>query len=69
MLRQDSAQRVAATARRERKDDFGQRTGLAERIARFHRQRRADASRNEISAVHFVYPRMVWSIKTEDDTY
>src|SRR5882672_1469583 len=54
MLRQDPAKRVATAAGRERKDDLGQRTGLAERIACFRGQRQAEAPGQEVSAIHRV---------------
>jgi hypothetical protein len=54
MLRHHPAERIPAAAGRERKDDFGQRTGLTERIACFRGQRQGSASGNEISAVHCV---------------
>ena len=60
VLGQDPAQRVPAAPGRERKDDSGQRSGLSERLGRFDRQRQADASRNEIPAVH--YCPVPWTI-------
>jgi hypothetical protein len=57
MSRQNPAERVAAAAGRERKDDLGQRTGLAERIARFRGQRQPEAPGQEASAIHRVSSR------------
>jgi hypothetical protein len=52
-LRDNPAQRVAATAGGEGKDDLGQWAGFAEGMACFRRQRQAGTSCNEIPTVHF----------------
>jgi hypothetical protein len=57
LLSEQPAQRVAAAAGREGKDDFCQRTLLGLRHVRFRQQRQTETAGNELSAIHSPSPR------------